>query len=46
MPEMGVFFAHEPDQVIAAQHGGQTELANLAFACFQCNRLKGPPIIA
>jgi hypothetical protein len=42
MPEVGGFFAHEPDHVIATQHGGSTELANLAHACFQCNRLKGP----
>ncbi len=42
MPEAGAFFAHEPDHVIATQHRGPTELANLALACFQCNRLKGP----
>ena len=33
---------HEPDHVIATQHGGGTTLENLAHACFQCNRLKGP----
>jgi hypothetical protein len=44
MPEMGAFFLHEVDHVIATQHGGSTELANLAFACLQCNRLKGPNI--
>ena len=44
MPEVGAFFSHEPDHIIATQHRGRTELANLAFACFQCNRLKGPNI--
>ena len=33
---------HEPDHIIAAQHGGGTATDNLAFACFDCNRLKGP----
>jgi hypothetical protein len=44
MPEVGAFFAHEPDHVIATQHGGQTALDNLALACIQCNRFKGPNI--
>lgn len=35
---------HEPDHVIATQHGGETSLTNLAYACFQCNRFKGPNI--
>ncbi len=42
MPEAGTFFTHQPDHVIAAQHGGPTEFENLALACVQCNRLKGP----
>jgi hypothetical protein len=33
---------HEPDHVIAVQHGGATTLDNLAYACFECNRFKGP----
>jgi 5-methylcytosine-specific restriction endonuclease McrA len=44
MPETGAFFAHAADHIIAAQHRGQTVLANLAFACLQCNRCKGPNI--
>jgi hypothetical protein len=44
MPEAGTFFPHEPDHVIATQHRGQTESENLALACLQCNRLKGPNI--
>lgn len=44
MPEAGAYFVHEPDHIIATQHGGQTALENLALACTQCNRLKGPNI--
>jgi hypothetical protein len=44
MPEAGAFFVHEPDHVIATQHGGESNLENLALACFQCNRHKGPNI--
>jgi hypothetical protein len=32
------------DHIIARQHGGQTVLENLAFACLHCNRHKGPNI--
>jgi hypothetical protein len=35
------FFPHEIDHVIAQKHGGKTELDNLAFACWRCNRHKG-----
>jgi len=38
------FFPHEPDHLIAIQHGGETVFANLALACFDCNRFKGPNI--
>jgi len=31
---------HEPDHLIALKHGGQTISANLALACFVCNRFK------
>ena len=30
------------DHIIARQHGGTTQLDNLAFACAFCNRHKGP----
>jgi 5-methylcytosine-specific restriction endonuclease McrA len=42
VPDGAVMWPHEPDHVIAEQHGGQAELANLALACFHCNRRKGP----
>jgi hypothetical protein len=32
------------DHIIARQHGGVTELENLALACIHCNRFKGPNI--
>ena len=33
---------HEPDHVVAAQHGGPTLIENLALAFYDCNRAKGP----
>jgi HNH endonuclease len=42
MPDVEALVAHEPDHIVATQHGGQTTLDNLAYACFQCNRAKGP----
>ena len=30
------------EHIIARQHGGKTELDNLALACWQCNLKKGP----
>ncbi len=32
------------DHVIARQHGGGSDLENLALACLHCNRHKGPNI--
>jgi hypothetical protein len=44
MQDTETLLPHEPDHVIATQHGGQTALEYLAYACFQCNRFKGPNI--
>lgn len=44
VPDGATLWPHEPDHIIAEQHGGKTELANLAFACFHCNRHKGPNV--
>lgn len=30
------------DHIIARQHGGESSIDNLAFACCFCNRFKGP----
>jgi hypothetical protein len=38
------FQPHEVDHIISRKHGGRTEVNNLAFACFRCNRHKGPCI--
>lgn len=40
--EADVLAPHEPDHIVAEQHGGETVAENLAFACYHCNRLKGP----
>jgi hypothetical protein len=42
LPEEYSFISYEVDHVIAEQHGGETELKNLAYACMICNRKKGP----
>src|ERR1044072_9048691 len=44
LAESQAFCPHEPDHLIARQHGGETVSANLAFACFDCNRFKGSNI--
>jgi hypothetical protein len=44
VPEDTVVAPHEPDHIIGEQHGGATHLDSLAFACFRCNRFKGPNI--
>ena len=41
LPTNLAFFQHEIDHVIAERHGGQTNAANLALACWRCNRHKG-----
>lgn len=41
LPTDVAFFPHEVDHVIALKHGGATDAANLAFACWRCNRHKG-----
>jgi hypothetical protein len=32
------------DHIVARQHGGPTDIENLALACLHCNRHKGPNI--
>ena len=39
-----VLLPHQPDHIIAEQHGGETAAENLALACIHCNRHKGPNI--
>ncbi len=42
LPEGLGFTLLEVDHIIAEQHGGKTDAANLAYACVICNRHKGP----
>ena len=44
LAESQAFLPHEPDHLIALKHGGETVSANLALACFDCNRFKGSNI--
>ena len=44
LAESQALFPHEPDHLIALKHGGKTTSANLALACFDCNRFKGTDI--
>ena len=44
LPDSATLVPHEPDHIIGEQHGGKTALENLAYACFRCNRFKGPNI--
>ena len=42
--EADVLLLHQPDHIIAEQHGGETTPENLALACIHCNRHKGANI--
>ena len=42
VPEAASRFGHVLDHIIARQHGGKTELANVALCCGRCNQHKGP----
>ena len=44
LPDSEPVFPHEPDHIIAIEHGGPTTSENLAYACFDCNRAKGSDI--
>lgn len=41
VPDSAGFFSHEIDHIVATKHGGRTEISNLAYACWRCNRHKG-----
>jgi hypothetical protein len=42
MPEIYDRPGFEIEHIIARQHGGTTSAGNLAWACFTCNKRKGP----
>ncbi len=39
--EDDTYFGFEIDHIISLKHGGDTDAANLAYACVLCNRKKG-----
>ena len=43
-PEAAAELPFHVDHIIAQKHRGQTESANLAWACFQCNIAKGTDV--
>lgn len=44
LPEQLSSHIHEVDHIIPVRHTGHTELDNLAYACLECNRYRGPNI--
>jgi hypothetical protein len=44
IPEGPSRMRHVLDHIIASQHRGQTQIANLALCCPRCNQFKGPNI--
>ena len=44
MPSSKYLGSFHVDHIVARQHGGQTNLENLALACMHCNQRKGPNI--
>ena len=44
MPRSGYLHALQIDHILTRQHGGETNLENLALACVHCNQRKGPNI--
>jgi 5-methylcytosine-specific restriction endonuclease McrA len=42
VPDEATLAPHEPDHIIGEQHGGATELNNLAYACFPLQPVQGP----
>jgi hypothetical protein len=44
LPQSVALHKHESDHIVSRQHGGITEVDNLALACLRCNRFKGPNV--
>ena len=40
-PELVALVEHQLDHIVAAKHGGETRLENLALCCAVCNKHKG-----
>ena len=44
LPALSILAPFQIDHIIARQHGGSSDLDNLALCCIHCNRFKGPNI--
>ena len=44
IPASASFYGCEIDHVVSEKHDGRTDAANLALACFVCNRNKGSDV--
>ncbi len=44
MPQSAHVLTFPIDHIIARQHGGSSDLENLALSCVRCNSFKGPNI--
>jgi HNH endonuclease len=44
LPASAILAPFQIDHIIARQHGGSSNLDNLALCCIHCNRFKGPNI--
>lgn len=44
LPVSAILAPFQIDHIIARQHGGSSDLGNLALCCIHCNRFKGPNI--
>jgi len=44
LPASAILAPFQIDHIIARQHGGSSDLDNLALCCIHCNRFKGPNI--
>jgi len=42
LPQRYSHLAHHIEHIVARQHGGTDDVANLALACHRCNLRKGP----
>jgi hypothetical protein len=46
LPDSFAAYPHQQDHIISRHLEGGTTLENLAFACVDCNRYKGPAVAA
>jgi len=44
LPTEASYLPFEIDHIVPKQHGGRSSSHNFAYACFYCNRFKGPDL--